>query len=248
MAGQAPTLLPLLQVIGNAYSLFAQGINPTQGPAHTPMVPEYEFKAGASYPRVLHFVNSSWNNLGGTVVFPDLPQRVLPYTSVTAKRTLGRDARADAMDWLEKILGIPTPMGVLRPIQRFIRISDQGTSDRLRSIAREVRQDKSQAAMQVTTGIVEFILEHKAQLPLDIPKVVSQRLYADMASKGYVVGKYTAFHQKVRELGLVRHANPYLNAYMSSQSQEEKALILLDMLDHAKPREEAPLATGTGGR
>ena len=150
------------------------------------------------------------------------------------------------MDWLEKVLNLPTPMGLLRPLQRHLSISDQGTSDRLRGLAFDIRQQKNQASAQLTISIVTYILENKAQLPLDIPKAITQRLYGEMASKGYAVGQYANFHQKVRELGLLRHANPYLNAYMSAQSPEEKDAILLDMLEHVRP---APAqATGTEGR
>ena len=231
MAGQAPTLLPLLQVGLNAVNLFARGENPENYQGH-PMVPEAEFRAGATYPRLLSFLNQSWNDLGGTVLFPDLPQRVLPYTATSAKRALGRAAREDTMDGIEKLLDMPTPMGVLRPLQRFVRVSDQGTSDRLRALALEVRQTRSQESLRLTTALVEIILANKDTLPLVIPDSVSAQLYAAMQTQGYRVGEFPHFRDTVKELGLIRHGNPYINAYLHAQTREEKAAILVDMLTH----------------
>ena len=50
-------------------------------------------------------------------------------------------------------------------------------------------------------------------------------LYTQMASD-YRVGTYAQFHNKFEDIGNLRFANPYLNAYLSAQSDEERMAIL----------------------
>jgi hypothetical protein len=227
MAGQAPTLNPIFGAAFNAVAI-ALGKNPIDWFRGKPIVKEAEFEAGG-WRRWAGFVNHTWNSLGGTVFYKDLPRTLLPKT-LSAKKAELRRAEQDAeAHWLEKALRMNA--GFMAPVKRFIKITDQGHGDRLRGLTKEVRQEKTRNSQEVNEHIADFIHTHREDLPYRMPDQIIRVLHGKLALEGLNVGKLSTFEGRVRRLERLRVDNPYFQAWMYAQSDEERAVIYRDFME-----------------
>lgn len=241
MAGQAPTVSPLYQAIFQTMAV-ALSRNPVDHFRNRPVVNETEFEAGG-YRRWAAFANHLWNNAGGGLLIRDLPRRVLPETLSGKRRKLREAEQANARSWLEQTLRMPS--GMLNPVQRFLKISDQGHSDRLRALVKDIRQERSQSMVAMNEDIVDFIHTHREQLPLVLPEHVVRGLHRKMLVAGHPVGSVGQFRSRVRTLNWIRVDNPHFQAYSRAQSQEERLQIISDLV---QTQEQRTRATGTTGQ
>jgi hypothetical protein len=120
---------------------------------------------------------------------------------------------------LERIIGYPI---IGRGIDRFLRVSNMGKSEELLAEVEAIRKMKANELLDIRSAIIKQINEIK---PLTGAQIKS--LYEKMVKNGQITRTtYQTFEKNYRTLLAFREDSPYVNAYLSARSNEEKAHIV----------------------
>lgn len=193
MAGQVPSMSPFWDLMF-AVTEYASGRNPYDSYRGRRAVREDVFKAGGMRS---HKEFAGWlsNQAGGGIV-----------------HKFGSSNPDDIKTELEQILGIPVVSNVLG---RFIKVTDQGTSEKIYEEFRKADKQKAQDKLNAQEGIRALLRGQD---------VTDEQITA-MATKGGELNKYiqSTFADKYGDQYTRRIMNPYL-------SKEKKLIVIRQML------------------
>ena len=192
MAGQAPTLHPGI-VMASAAVQYASGLNPYDHFRGRYVIPEQIFEAGG---KRAHEVFVKWlaNQSGANVVYR------FQYDDVDRIKTE-----------LEKVINYPISSNI---VGRFIKVSDQGIREDLRTTKRDIRQANTRELLDAKDALWKW-MRGEALSEKDIEAILMK---PDIIDRNMMVG----FARK--------YGNVYMEEYLSAQSNEEKAAVLDEML------------------
>jgi soluble lytic murein transglycosylase len=122
----------------------------------------------------------------------------------------------------EKAYGIPVAG---RALNTFIRVSDYGTSENLRSEGSTAARDKARMSLDVKDMIVQSLKDGGEQ-----GRPEARRLFKDAQDKGYT-SPFTRFWQTYQAQAIKVTASPETRAINSASTTEEKNAIIEKILD-----------------
>ena len=199
-AEQSPYKLhPLVQVADDLFQYYVRGINPIDDFRGRPVIPQTAFEAGGMEANKA-MLKHAWRNLGGSVLFNP------------AGQTVSTDESA-----IEKALKT-FPLTVLGT---FLKISDQGISERLEDVRKGVTEQSAEQRLKVQQGI-------RASLRVAPTKEQGAKLYADLRAKKALPMATTArgfVSRYMREAGKAS-GNPYVEAFFRASTVPERAALL----------------------
>jgi len=135
MAGQAPTLTPSLTIPGDIVN-YLGGRNPYDSFRGRTAIPKKIWEAGGTKRRNA-FLKYLWNEAGGGILY-----------------RFKNDNVEDIKTELEKVIGLPVASNV---IGRFIRVSNTGKRQELRSVSSGIRQKEANRQLELKEKILEHV-------------------------------------------------------------------------------------------
>ena len=228
MAGQAPTLNPILGVVEDSV-LYASGKNPYDFFRQRNVIGEREFEAGGWRSHRL-FLKHIANSLGSGIV-----------------HTFKTNDLQKTKTELEEGLGLPIVSNV---IGRFIKVSDYGKAEMIR---REVEKSRKATAREKLDEQDAMVMHLNA---VDQPGTAdAAKLYAEMVKDGMLRrGRGTGmvslaeFLKEYNRFAEKKEGDPYMNAIIFAKTNEERA-DLLEYYRKTMPKAdyEKVLAQAVGG-
>jgi hypothetical protein len=240
MAGQAPGLTPTVSIPMDLLSFYT-GRNPYDS-----------FRGQGAIPKRI------WDAGGKSTIFsPDPAERWAAWQNDKAfAKYLMKEAggqilfKFDSSDpvkvqaTVDKVLAVPV-LGT-NILGRFIKVSEQGTTERLRDVTGDIRMKKHQASLFVERAIQDSIEANPNPRPGDIDmayiSVVGNKTYAAMLDTGEkdAAGKRILrppmerkeFAKLYMKWANRAHGTAYVRALINAQSNEEKNAIIRDYLEH----------------
>jgi hypothetical protein len=211
-AGQAPAVAPLLGAAVDT-TLYASGINPLNMFSGNRAVPEDVFKAGGlrSHKAFAEYMSGK---LGGNIVYK--------FQHDDVDRIKGE---------LEKILGYPI---VSNTIGRFIKVSDYGVKEKLKSETDKIEQRRASENLDLKDSVNKILRGEKLdEKDAQVIYTLAAREAMDkmlegkpMPKEGYLLVEKQADRNLIVGLG-IKFGSAFMNAYMGAQNAEEKASILM---------------------
>ncbi len=197
IAAQSPYRLhPLIQVGTDLFQYYVKGMNPMDEFRGKNIIPETVFKAGgmeASKSMGKHV----WKSLGGGITYEPL------FNEFTPPRTIP-----------EKIL----KTFPFNTIGTFIKISDQGLTEKMMESTGEIKQEQARRTLEVRERIADSI-ERKD----NYQGVMA--LYRGMKQDGLVKESFQAFKKRYEEYKGHTSTDPMTRAMSYAKSKEEKKVL-----------------------
>jgi len=203
MAGQAPTVHPGVEAVIAAVE-YASGRNPYDHFKGKYAIPEQIFLAGGARS---HAAFAKWlaNKSGMSLVYR------FKYDDVDRIKTE-----------LEEILGYPLVSNLLG---RFIKVTNQGVRERLRSKTLDVRQENTRElldAKEVVNKLIRY--DYETDEPFTDSEILLLASHPDVIDRNLAAGL-------ARKYGHV-----HLEALITAPSTDERVVIWNDMLEHQRNR------------
>lgn len=200
VAGQSPYKFhPLIQVGADVFQYYVNGINPVDEFRGRTVIPETVFRAGgleSSKAMAKHV----WRNLGGSIVYEPTFNEFTPPKTVS-----------------ERVLRTFP----LNTIGTFIKVSDQGLSEKLMEATSEIREKQSQRTLEVRRRISASIERGD-----NAPAVM--RLYREMKREGLVKDSFSAFKRRYEQYKGHTSTDPVTRAMSYARNSEEKKILKQD--------------------
>jgi len=198
IASQSPYRLhPLIQIGADVFQYYVNGINPVDEFRGRTVIPETAFKAGGADANKA-MGKHVWRNLGGSIVYEPTFNEFTPPKSVP-----------------EKVL----KTFPLNTLGTFIKISDQGLSEKLMEVRGDIREKQAQRTLEVQKRISDSIERGD-----NAPAVV--RLYREMKKDGLVKGNFPAFKRIYDQYKGHTSTDPHKRAMSYARSKEEKKALM----------------------
>ena len=194
VAGQSPYKLhPLIQVGADVFQYYVNGINPVDEFRGRTVIPETAFKAGgaeASKAMGKHV----WRNLGGSVLYEPTFNEFTPPKTVS-----------------ERLLRT-FPLNI---IGTFIKVSDQGLSEKMLEATGDIKEKQAQRTVEVRKRIA-------ASIERGDNAAAVMRLYREMKKGGLVNDSFSAFKRRYEQYKGHTSTDPVTRAMSYAKSKEEK--------------------------
>lgn len=206
LAGQAPTLNPVLSATANAVQ-YMSSKNPYDWFRGRNVVPDQVFEAGGARSHKA-FLKYLANSLGASVIHQfdtnDLDK-----------------AKTD----LEKGLGLPIASNI---VGRFLKVSDYGKFEMIQRESMKSRQEQARTKLDERDALVRHLNAVNEPGPADAGK-----LYADMLKEGMLrtgrgtgITGFPEFLKEYNRFAEKKGGDPYINALVFAKSNEERADLL----------------------
>lgn len=206
MAGQAPTLNPVLGATADAVQ-YMSGKNPYDWFRGRSVIPDQVFEAGGERSHKA-FLKYLANSLGASVVHQ------------FDTNDLDR-AKTD----LEKGLGLPIASNI---VGRFLKVSDYGKFEMIQREAMKSRQGQASTKLDERDALVQHLNAVNEPGVADAGK-----LYADMLKEGMLrtgrgtgIAGFPEFLKEYNRFAEKKGGDPYMNALVFAKSNEERADLL----------------------
>lgn len=197
IAGQSPYRPhPLIQIGADVFQYYVNGINPVDEFRGRTVIPETALKAGgveANKAMGKHV----WRNLGGSILYEPTFNEFTPPKTVS-----------------ERILKT-FPINTLGT---FIKISDQGLSEKLMEATGDIKARQAQHALEVQKRISDSIERGD-----NAPAIV--RLYREMKRDGLVKDSFPTFKRRYEQYKGHTSTNPLTRAMSYARTKEEKKVL-----------------------
>lgn len=189
---------------------YTTGKNPYDSFRGKYVIPEQRFTAGGWQAHQI-FLKHIANNLGMASLIYRFPTDDLDRIKGT----------------LEKSKDIPVAG---RLIDRFVRVSNRGQAEQYREVSKEVRQRRAEENINIQDAIIDSISSGKA-----LNRNQVKGLYEQLKNKGNIkTTKFEDFLETYKKFAVKRHDMPFITAYMSAGSNEEKAAIIQKYMEITK--------------
>lgn len=192
----SPAALHPYLTAGLATTAYLRGKNPQDPYTGQPMIPERTFEAGGARSH-LAFARALWNEVGGEVLV-----------------RFDTEEPEEAAGWIQKALRLP----IAGPgLSRFLKISYQGTTERLRRINEEEKEHQAERSLDLE-GIIRRGLEEDPEADLD-------RLYGDARDAGLDPGRRSDFRARVERMKVRLHGDAFDRAKAWAPSKKARERI-----------------------
>ncbi len=124
------------------------------------------------------------------------------------------------------ILGLPV---VGNFVSRFLRVSDAGRADELRLISEDVRSERAKELVRMDNAIRESFIK-----PSKITKNPEDVYNLLVKNKSIQRHTYKEFLERLQGMFAYKVGSPESNAYLGAKSNEEKANIILKIIEKQK--------------
>jgi hypothetical protein len=209
-------LNPPLSVASDLFQYYGLGNNPTDEYRGQAVLTDQEMAAGGTV-AAKQLAKHAWRTMGGTVLYD--PARNQLIRSQSAPEQLLRSFPAN-------ILGT------------FLKITDQGVADRLRDVSGEVRQEKAGQVLDVQDRIQKSINAAVKEKGAPDRGDVRQ-LWGELRGEGKIPRDQTEkeFSNRYMRWAARVPANPYVEAFINAQSNQEKERLLMEYRKILSPAE-----------
>jgi len=207
-AGQFPNLSPSFTGVG-AIIEYMSGLNPYDSFRARNVIPDQEFQAGPQYSLPI-FVNWLLQNQGLGILIPSY----VPNDPTT----------------LQKVLNLPALSNI---IGRWVKVSDYGQTEKLKSINAETTKAQAQEYIQRTQAVNDALKQFRAtnRTEEDKKNVIHNLVTKVVGAGPYSGDRKTAADNLVKkfQVGLLKGQNPETDAIIYAPTNDARVAIFKEL-------------------
>lgn len=206
MAGQAPTLNPILGVVADTVQ-YAAGKNPYDFFRQRNVIADKEFEAGGWRSHRL-FLKHLANSMGSGIV-----------------HTFKTNDLQKIKSEMEEVLGFPILSNI---IGRFVKASDYGKAEMIQREVKKSRRETAREGLDERDALVRHLNAVDRPSLEEAGKLYSAMMKDGMLKRGRGTGVVglSEFLKEYNRFAAKREADPYMNALVYAKTNEERADLL----------------------